>query len=140
VADMKALRGSVADMCADLVASGGIPFESTTELQRQMLASFAFGMTFALGQTEHLTPPEVHALSITMLMDAFKYSGHQATAFSSRLIESAEGRGNPTIQAIIHRGIDGHLQWSSRQTAELSKNINSVFQAVGDEPMSRSRN
>ena len=90
MADMKALRSSVANMCADLVASVGFPFESTTELQRQVLASFAFGMTFAIGQTEHLTPPEVHALSITMLMDAFKYSAKQAGAFSSRLIESAE--------------------------------------------------
>jgi len=75
VADMKALRSSVANTCADLVAAGGIPFESTTELQRQLLASLAFGMTFALGQTEHLTPPEVHALSITMLMDAFNIAG-----------------------------------------------------------------
>ena len=88
-------------------------------------------MTFVIGQIEHLTPPEVHALSITMLMDVFKYSGQQAAAFSSDLIESASGRGNPTIQAIIHRGIDGHRQWSSGQTAELSKNVKSVFQAVG---------
>ena len=131
MADMKALRSSVANMCADLVASVGIPFESTTELQRQVLASFAFGMTFAIGQTEHLTPPEVHALSITMLMDAFKYSAEQAGAFSSRLIESAGGRGNPTIHAIIHRGIEGHRQWSSGETAEFSKNINSVLQDVG---------
>jgi hypothetical protein len=132
MADMKALRSRVNNMCADLVASLGVPFESTTELQRQMLACFAFGMTFAIGQIEHLTPPEVHALSITMLTDAFKYSAHQASAFSSHLIESAGGGGNPTIQAIIHRGIDGHLQWSSGQTVELSKNVNSVFQVVGD--------
>ena len=73
--DMKALRSSIANMCADLVAAAGVPFGSTTELQRQVLASFAFGMTFAAGQTEHLTPPEVHALSITMLMDAFNIAG-----------------------------------------------------------------
>ena len=85
MADMKVLRSAVASMCDDLVASGGVPFESTTELQRQMLASFAFGMTFVIGQIEHLTPPEVHALSITMLMDVFKFSGQQAAAFSSHL-------------------------------------------------------
>ena len=134
MADMKALRSSVANMCADLVASAGIPFESTTELQRQMLASFAFGMTFALGQTEHLTPPQVHALAITMLMDAFKYSADQAGAFASHLIESAGGNGNPTIQAIIHRGIDGYGQWKSGQTVELGENISSVLQAVGNFP------
>ena len=131
MADMKILRSSLVNMCADLITSVGIPFESTTELQRQVLASFAFGMTFAMGQIEHLTPPEVHALSITMLIDAFKYSPQQAGTFSSHLIESAGGRGNPTIQAIIHRGIDGHRQWSSSQTVELGENINSVLQTVG---------
>jgi Immunity protein 48 len=131
MADMKVLRSSLASMCDDLIASAGVPFESTTELQRQLLASFAFGMTFAIGQIEHLTPPEVHALSISMLMDAFKYSAQQAGAFSSHLIECASGRSNPTIQAIIHRGIEGHRQWSSGQTAELSKNVKSVFQAIG---------
>src|SRR5215470_8880385 len=65
---MKELHSSLIKMCADLVASVGVPFESTTELQRQVLASFAFGMTFAIGQIERLTPPEVHALSIKMLM------------------------------------------------------------------------
>jgi hypothetical protein len=121
-------------MCADLLEAAGVPFESTTELQRQVLASFAFGMAFAAGQTEHLTPPEVHALSITMLMDALKYSAHQAGAFSSHLIESAGGNGNPTIQAIIHQGIDGYGQWNSGQTVELGENISSVLQAVGNFP------
>ena len=134
MADMKELHSSLIKMCADLFASVGVPFESTTELQRQVLASFAFGMTFAVGQIEHLTPPQVHALSIAMLVDAFKYSAEQAGAFSSDLIESASGKGNQTIQAIIHRGIDGHLQWSSGQTAELRENINSVLQAVGASP------
>jgi Immunity protein 48 len=129
VADMKELRSSLINMCTDLFASVGVPFESTTELQRQVLASFAFGMTFAVGQIEHLTPPQVHALSIAMLVDGFKYSSEQAGAFSSHLIESAGGRGNSTIQAIIHRGIDGHRQWSSGQTAEFSENINAVLQA-----------
>jgi len=134
MADIKELQSSLIKMCADLFASVGVPFESTTELQRQVLASFAFGMTFAVGQIEHLTPPQVHALSIAMLVDAFNYSVEQAGAFSSNLIESASGSGNQTIQAIIHRGIDGHLQWSTGQTAELRENINSVLQAVGASP------
>ena len=132
MADLKALRSSLDEMCDDLVASAGVPFEGTTELQRQVLASFAFGMTFAIGQIERLTPPEVHALSITMLIDAFKYSAQQAGAFSSHLIECASGRGNPTIQAVIHRGIDGHRQWSSDRTTEFSENIKSVLQTVVD--------
>ena len=131
MADMKTMRSTLVDMSADLFASIGIPFEETTELQRQLLASFAFGTTFAIGQIERLTPAEVLALSIAMLMDAFRYSAEQAGTFSTHLIESASGRGNPTIQMVIHRGIDGHYQWNSGRAAELGENIKSVFQAVG---------
>jgi hypothetical protein len=131
VADMKTLRSTLVEMSADLLACTGIPFEETTELQRQLLASFAFGMIFAIGQIERLTPAEVHALSITMLTDAFGYSAEQAGAFSTHLIESASGTGNPTIQMVIHRGIDGHHQWSCGRAADLGENIKSVFQALG---------
>lgn len=129
--DLVHVRGNRVRMGNDLVASTGMPFESTTELQRQLLASFAFGMVFAICQIEHLSPPEVHALSITMLSDTFKYSAQQAGAFSHDLVESASGRGNSQIQAIIHRGIDGHRQWSSGHLAELGENITSVFISLG---------
>jgi hypothetical protein len=131
VADLKALRSSLAGMCDDLIASTGVPFESTSEAQRQVLAVFACGMAFAVGRLEQLTPSEVHALCITLLIDAFKYSPEQAGAFTRALIESAGGEGNPTIRAILQRGIDGHLQWSSGRAAELGENVNSVFHAVG---------
>ena len=129
MADMKELHSSLINMCTDLFASVGVPFESTTELQRQVLASFAFGMTFAVGQIEHLTPPQVHALSIAMLVDTFKYSAEQAGAFSSHLMESGSGDGNPTIQAIIHRGIDGSL--GSRRLTEITGNDRGAV-AAGD--------
>jgi hypothetical protein len=118
-------------MSADLFAVIEIPFSETTELQRQLLASFAFGMTFAVGKIEKLSPFEVHALSITMLIDSFKYSEEQASAFSQHLIECASGSGNSTIQAVIHRGIDGHRQWQLEEQSTLRENIQSIFQAVG---------
>jgi hypothetical protein len=49
------------------------PLEETTELQRQLLASFGFGMLFATGCLNKLTPPDLHVLSICLLMDVFKY-------------------------------------------------------------------
>lgn len=127
---MKALRGTIADMCGSLVAATGIPCESASELERQVVASFAFGMMFAVTQIEHLTPPQVHALSIAMLIDAFQFTEEEAAAFANHMIESAEGGGNPTIRAIIHRGIDGHLQWTSSRMQEFKNNINSVLNAV----------
>ena len=129
--DLKNIRPTIAEMSAQLFVTIGIPFEETTEQQRQLLAAFAFGMIFAAGQLVNLTPPEVHALAISALMDVFHYSDHQATAFANELIGASADRSvHPTIHAIIHRGIDGHRQWQQSQTEALRKNIQDIFDAM----------
>ena len=118
-------------MAAELFSVLGIPFENTTELQRQLLAAFSFGMLFALGRFNKLSALEIHTLSICLLMDVFKYSDRQATAFAEDLIESASSRGNPTTNAVIHRGIDGHQQWEKGLTSDLKRNLDDIFRVVG---------
>jgi hypothetical protein len=119
-------------MASELFDVVGLPFEKTSELQRQILASFAFGMIFAVGQIKRLSPPDVHALAICCLMDVFKYADDQAGAFSSDLIAHASSKDpDDTHKAIIHRGIDGHYQWQEKQTAQLRTNIEGIFKALG---------
>jgi len=125
------LRPEINRMAGELFRVIGAPFDQTSELQRQILASFAFGMIFAIGRLKDLKPAEVHALAIACLMDVFKYRSEQATAFSSDLVASASGRGNPTTKAIIHRGIDGHAQWQSGEESGLRTNLQKIFQTLG---------
>ncbi|MGN6369899.1 MAG: Imm48 family immunity protein [Phycisphaerae bacterium] len=125
------VRNEIAVMASDLYTVIGVPFERTSELQRQILATFAFGMIFAVGQLRRLSPPEVHVLAIACLMDVFKYADHQAAAFSADLIVHASSK-NPkdTHKAIIHRGIDGHRQWQQKQNDQLKINIEGIFEAL----------
>jgi len=131
MADLKTLRNDVAAMGEDLFTVVNIPFKETSELQRQLLTAFCFGMLFAIGQIRKLTPSEVHALAICFIQDVFKYSAPQAKSFADLLIESASGRGDTTLAAVIHRGIDGHRQWSARELAELKSNLEEIFATIG---------
>jgi hypothetical protein len=124
-------RQEIASMVSELFDIIGLPFERTSELQRQILASFAFGMIYAIGQTRRLAPAEVHALVISCLMDVFQYADHRAAAISSDLIAHASSRNpNNTHKAIIHHGIDGYQQWMLKQTDQLRANIDDIFQAL----------
>jgi len=117
-------------MATGLFGVVGIPFENTSELQRQVLAAFAFGMVYSVGRIEDLSPAEVHALELALLMDVYKYSDHQAAAFAQELIDSASNRGNPTFRAIIHLGIDGQAEWEEGQLSQLRLNLERVLKAV----------
>jgi hypothetical protein len=126
------LRDDVNSMAGELLRAIGIPFEQTSELQRQVLAAFAFGMIYGLGRRKALPPPVVHALVIACLMDVFKYTDHQATAFSGTLISAtSSGNANRTMNAIIHRGIDGHSQWEREDLIGMKGNIEAVFKNLG---------
>ena len=131
-AHLAAVRTEINTMANDLFGVIGIPFQQTSELQRQVLATFAFGMIFAAGNLKRLGPPEVHALAIACLMDVFKYADHQAMAFSKDLISAASANSrNPTTTSIIHRGIDGHRQWQQKNLDDLRANVEGIFRTLG---------
>jgi hypothetical protein len=130
--DLVSVRREIAGMANELFAIVGVPFAQTSELQRQILATFTFGMIFAVGQIKRLGPPEVQALAISCLMDVFQYEDHQAAAFASDLIAHVSGGGpDDTHKAIVHRGIDGHRQWAEKQADQLRANIDGLFKALG---------
>jgi hypothetical protein len=126
--DLAVVRSECAKMTEHLFVVAELPFSKTSELQRQLLACFSFGMIYAEGQTLKLTPPEVHSLVICCLIDTFKYSDAQAAAFSEHLIQCASNsKLNATMTAIIHRGIDGHYQHLNKNLVQLKQNLDGVL-------------
>ena len=128
---LEGCREQNASMVNSIFPIIGIRFEDTSELQRQLLAAFAFGMVYADGQIKGVSPTAVHGLAISMLKDVFNYSPEQAAEFSSLLIEAASDKTvHSVINAIIHRGIKGHYQWEQKQSSRLKENIEEIFKEV----------
>lgn len=126
------VRAAIATMVSDVFVVIGVPFDQTSEPQRQVLAAFACGMIFAEGRVRELRPPEVHALVIACFTDVFRYSDQQAVSFSANLISAASShsRTPSTTSAIIHLGVDGHRQWQQKKTDELRTNLREVLRTV----------
>lgn len=107
-----------------------VTFETTTELERQVLAAFCFGMINALTVVESLNQAQIHALTINMLQKDFGYSSHQAISFAQDLINATKKEYHPVMNQIIHRGIDGHYQYINNQKNELKLNLINVINIV----------
>ena len=109
----------------------GTPLADTTELQRQVLAAFGFGAIYSITHRDRLAEPQAHALSIRMLIKPFNYSEQQAVDFADDLIRVASNEeAHPVMNTIIHRGINGHIQFAQEDHEALARNIQEILAAV----------
>ncbi|MEK4063912.1 MULTISPECIES: Imm48 family immunity protein [unclassified Paenibacillus] len=108
----------------------GIRFEDTSELERQVIAAFCFGALNAIVQRDELNQPQAHALIVALLINEFKYSEKQAVDFAEDLIHATNKEYHPVMNAIIHRGIDGHYQYEKNMLDNLRHNILEVINTV----------
>lgn len=107
------------------------PFETTTELERQILASFSFGAIHAQCFLKQLPVLDIHQLAIFIFTTEFKYAPQQAQDFVEHLIEVASDKElHPTTHVIIHRGIDAHKQFINSDYVNLSKNIKEILRLI----------
>ncbi len=131
MADLKEMRTEISDAVTSLLVESGFPIESASDLLREVIGAFAFGMVFGFGNARGLQPPDVHALAVTTLMDSIGFESDQAGGLAQYLIDiSGDKSIHPTLNVIIHRGIDGYSQWAGAGRRDAVKNLNEILAAV----------
>jgi hypothetical protein len=105
-------------------------FDKTSELERQILAVYLFGMANGLRQKEKLerTPLQIETDMTAVLVTIFRYSLPQAQKFVKGMISDLQSNDrNNTVYAIIHRGVDGYFAYSDGKRDEV---VEDVFQII----------
>lgn len=110
-----------------LLEACGIDFDSSSPLEQALVGTFFFGMLTAHGMLHQLSPPQVNALALRTFVEEFHYSDAAATQASQACIDAATPGVHDTMNAILHRGIDGHRQHISGQASGLAENIQGVL-------------
>ena len=103
------------------------------ELDRQLAAAYIFGMVNGTAQKESLTPEDVQALMVHIGIDKLTYSEEVAYQMTQFVIDATDEEFHPTVNAIIHRGLDGYFLYSDRQFDDLLEDFNEVVQVVKGE-------
>ena len=107
-------------------------FEDTTELERQVLAAFCFGMINAIIFRKELNPLQGHSIASTLLTKVFHYSEEQAEDFTQELINSTDESYHPVMFSIIRRGLNGYQQYVSNEKKQLQANVLEVLAIVNE--------
>jgi hypothetical protein len=109
------------------------PFDKTSELERQILAVYLFGMADGLRQKEKLerTPLQIETDMTAVLMTIFRYSLPQAQEFVKGMISDLQSNDrNNTIYAIIHRGLDGYFAYCDGKKAEVVEDVSQIIKSL----------
>ena len=101
-------------------------FENITELERQILAVYFFGMSDGLRQdlATNSNVNEIANIIINIMIKDFKYSKEQAEQFFDKMINNLQSNNpNNTHYAIIHNGLDGYFKWQKNNKNEVINDI-----------------
>ena len=109
----------------------GIPFEKTTELERQILAVYLFGMANGLPEQIKYTPLNMETGMIAVLVSIFQYSIKKAQDFVREMIADLQSKDeNNTIYAIIHRGLDGYFAYKDELKEKVAEDIFQIISSL----------
>jgi hypothetical protein len=111
---------------AALVASG-VEFDCATALEQALIGTFVFGMIQTHGMINRLKPPESHTLALCVFQDTLHYTTAAAAQGVQECINATPPSYHPTMNAILHRGIDGHRQYLDGDGKGLVQNIRSIL-------------
>lgn len=77
-----------------------------------------------------LHPGEVHGIMLSLLLQMFGYGTEAAAGFCEELVRSTNRKHNPTMYAIIHRGLEGYFMLKKEDSAALKKDVEEVMRIV----------
>ena len=103
------------------------------ELDRELAAAYIFGMLNGTAQKESLTPEDVQALMVRIGIDKLTYSEEVAYQMTQFVIDATDEEFHPTVNAIIHRGLEGYFLYSDHQFDALSEDFSEVVQVVKED-------
>ena len=120
-------RSDLNRMASVLLQVADVEFDQASQLEQALVGTFFFGMLNAYGMLNRLSPPDVQALAILVFQDSLHYSATAAIEAVQHCIDATSPSHHETMNAILHRGIDGHAQYERLDLKGLGANVNSVL-------------
>lgn len=122
--------GEASEMVAAIFNMLDIYTEDLTEVERQIISAFSFGMINGAAMEEGADPMTVQGTMAGVLIGQFDYSEKQAVDFMQQLIESTNREFHPTMYAIIHRGLEGYYDYRDQQYSLVHENLTDIIDTI----------
>lgn len=100
------------------------------EMNRQILASYIFGVLNAKAIQESISPIDVQITMIHIGIKALGYSPEAATQMTQFVIDATDKNFHPTVYAIIHRGMEAFYLYSNEKYEQLKEDFDNIMASI----------
>ena len=100
------------------------------DLDRQLAAAYIFGMLNGKAQKDSISPENVQALMIRIGIEKLQYTPEVAFEMTQFVINATDKEFHPTVNAMIHTGLEGYFLYSDRQFKVLADDFKEIVQVV----------
>ena len=100
------------------------------EMNRQILASYIFGVLNAKAIQESISPIDVQVTMIRVGIEALGYSPEAATQMTQFVIDATDKNFHQTVYAIIHRGIEAFYLYSNEKYEQLKEDFDNIMASI----------
>lgn len=107
-----------------------VTIDLADDLDRQLAAAYIFGMLNGKAQKDSISPENVQALMIRIGIEKLQYTPELAFEMTQFVIDATDKEFHPTVNAIIHRGLEGYFLYSDSQFGALSDDFKDIVQVV----------
>ncbi|MBY0566059.1 MAG: hypothetical protein K2P70_02015 [Hyphomonadaceae bacterium] len=114
-------------MAADLLAASEVDFDESDQLTQALVGTFLFGMLTAYAMSKGQGADEAHLTAVAVFEDVLHYTPSAAQEGVQHCIEASRPGAHPTMNTILHRGIDGHAQYAQGDEFGLRENIQYIL-------------
>lgn len=114
-------------MASDLLAAAEVNFDQSDKLTQALIGTFLFGMLSAHGMWAKLGVTRTYDIAIDVFQDVLHYTPEAAAEGVKHCVEATRPDAHPTMNAIIHDGIEGHRQYVEGDLNGLRLNIKSIL-------------
>lgn len=111
-----------------IIRSSGMDISKMDEQGKQIMGAFCFGILNGYSLKNQISAVQIQSAVIAVLVQKFHYDPAVAAQFCDFLIKCTERDYHPTMNAIIHRGIEGYYQLGD--TEKLRESILEIIKMV----------
>jgi len=98
------------------------------EQEKQIMGAFCFGALNGYSLENRISTVQIQSAMIAILVQKLQYDPSVAAQFFNFLVKCTEKDYHPTMNAIIHRGVEGYYQLED--TNKLRENISDIHKMV----------